>query len=83
MTGLIHRYAEDFNADRVIEGMMASGRWPRPGYIRDDFETETIAMLRACGESGRQLCDLLAKVPRNEQEICQVLTELAHRRAST
>ena len=32
VTGLIHRFAETFNADVVISNMMNSRRWPRPEY---------------------------------------------------
>ena len=33
VTGLIHRYSEPFDVDDCIRKMMASTRWPRPGYL--------------------------------------------------
>ena len=34
VTGLVHRFAQDFDADNAISKMMASSRWPRPEYAR-------------------------------------------------
>ena len=34
VTGLVHRFAQDFDADNAISKMMASSRWLRPEYAR-------------------------------------------------
>jgi hypothetical protein len=37
VTGLIHAFAQPFDADETICNMMAGGRWPRAGYLRPFF----------------------------------------------
>lgn len=36
VTGLVHHFVEEFNADVVIAKMMGGHSWPREGYLRPD-----------------------------------------------
>ena len=40
VTGLINRYSEPYDVDACIQAMMASSRWPRPGYMASSLRKQ-------------------------------------------
>ena len=76
VTGLVHRFAAEFHADRVIAGMQRSPRWPRPGYLRQAISPSTVSGLRSA-PSGDRLAALLEQADKDEAAICQAAQQLA------
>jgi hypothetical protein len=64
----------------TLHEIRSSGRWPRPGYLVDDIDAETMNMIIGAGEPGVLLCEALSKTPRNEIEVCRVLSDFINRR---
>ena len=45
VTGLIHEFCGEFDADVAIKLMKSSSRWPRPGYLRHVMPSEVMDAL--------------------------------------
>ncbi len=69
VTGLIHAFCSEFNADAVIDRMVAGRNWPRPGYLKQTVDASILCRLRAFPEA-HQLLRALESPLRNEDAIC-------------
>ena len=75
VTGVVHTFAESFDADSVIGGMQRSANWPRVGYLRQHVTFDDIQPLHIASP---QLLELFAGSPRDETQICRLLQALRH-----
>ena len=71
VTGLVHEFAQVFDAAAIIERMQKSTNWPRPGYLQPEF-LEADVLLLASIPNGSELCHALRAEPRDEGTICAV-----------
>ena len=88
VTGLIHKFANPFDADLIIGKMRAGNRWPRPEYLREPMPTSTMAAITNIDvlaaarlqvhQSDSQidrngLCFTVRGMMRDEPELCVLL----------
>ncbi len=69
VTGLIHAYTNPFDADHVIDRMMRGSRWPRPGYLQNNFNKEDMHTLTCLPPAADLLLHMKDRA-RNEEAIC-------------
>ena len=74
VTGLIHRFAQVFDAPSVIRKMQAGRNWPRSGYIKAVIPLDVIMKLLDT-DGTDPLVNALTQVPRNEDLICRLVAE--------
>ncbi len=70
VTGLVHSFAQEFDAVQVISSMMNGNRWPRPGYIKSTVSNDTLSTLKQWPAA---LIEALTTVNRDEELICRLL----------
>ena len=73
VTGLLHRFIHPFEPDTIIDGMMNSGRWPRPGYLKSVLPEGVASSLTQYADAETLLRALQAPVM-DDAYVC----ELAH-----
>ncbi len=75
VTGLVHKFASNFEADSVIKLIMGGRTWPRPGYLQVppplDILHEFSSRKEAC-----TLLSLLMQNPCDEERVCSESTRL-------
>ena len=69
VTGLVHEFANKFDADVIIPLMMNGSRWPRPGYLQLPPSAGIMEQLSVHSQA-RYLVDLISGCPCNEIAIC-------------
>lgn len=47
VTGLIHAFCNEFDADAIIQAMRSGRRWPRPGYLRSPIPSSALKLLQS------------------------------------
>ena len=67
VTGLIHSVCEEFNAEAVMDRMIAGCNWPRPGYLKNPVTLQTLARLREIDQA-QPLVLLLEQTPMQEHK---------------
>ena len=73
VTSMIHTFGQPFDADAVIAAMCAGNRWPRAGYLQEDFTFGSIHKLQLLAP---ELLHLLAGRPRDDARVCEVVQSL-------
>eukprot|EP00438_Fugacium_kawagutii_P027023 Skav232521 [mRNA] locus=scaffold1096:935294:937453:- [translate_table: standard] len=68
VTGLIHFFAQGFDADNVVACMTRGNAWPRPGYLRSEMD---MAVLKRIRQVDSALLLALLESPRNDLWICE------------
>jgi hypothetical protein len=71
VTGLVHDFAYDFDADNIASRMRSGNKWPRPGYLRIPFPVGTVEALKAY-PSAVALVSALEAAEIDEEQICSV-----------
>ncbi|CAE7232854.1 unnamed protein product, partial [Symbiodinium natans] len=77
VTGFIHQFMEDFDADVAIEKMQFGWRWPREEYMKSEHSNPPLDLLGAKTlleavelDVARHLISFLEEVPLNKKAIC-------------
>ena len=73
VTGMIHFFCKEFDAEATIQSMMSGYRWPREGYLRCEVNPSSICRL---GLADSRLIVLYSAQPRDETQISSILREL-------
>lgn len=76
VTGLVHSFCEEFDADLVIERMINGRKWPRAGYIRKDVPSDLFARLPSTGVADA-FKRILECVDRSDSEVADVARAFA------
>lgn len=72
VTGLIHQYSEEFDAEVALIKMKSGTRWPRPEYVRPDINRDALLLLlqRADCSETQSLAELLRNSTPNASDLC-------------
>ncbi|CAE7810987.1 unnamed protein product [Symbiodinium sp. CCMP2592] len=89
VTGLIHQFSEEFDADAALIKMKCGTRWPRPEYIRPDINRDALLLLlqradcpetqglaKLLQDSTPDASDLCADLLRAQNGLAEVWTEI-------
>lgn len=80
-TGLVHRFAQVFDAREAIAKMRSGFHWPRPGYLKQCIPFSAMRALEELGYA-QELLDLLRAEPRPDEQICCLIRSLVHKHPS-
>lgn len=71
VTGLIHQYSEEFDAEVALIKMKSGTRWPRPEYVRPDINRDALLLLlqRADCSETQSLAELLRNSTPNASDL--------------
>ena len=75
VTGVVHAFAQEFQAHAVIQQMMTGSRWPRPGYLQEAYPAGFLEFL-ACSPYTAGLAEMLRSQDRDERAICAEVRRL-------
>jgi len=68
VTGLIHQFAEEFDAPLAARRMISGRNWPRPGYILPEAPVDVLQAIRRI-PGGSEIADAVQAEIRCEQTI--------------
>ncbi|CAJ1439678.1 unnamed protein product, partial [Effrenium voratum] len=72
VTSLIAKFSEEFDADRIIQKMMAGHRWPREGYMKN-LQDESLQIRIAAMPGLEEVARILQAPATTQQQVSVVL----------
>ena len=75
VTGLIHQYACEFDAGKIIERMRNGCNWPRAEYLAQTVSSEVLREI-ACCDGGIELAVALEATMRDDDEVVSIIRRL-------